>query len=239
MRFRENFECETKIGCDYDHDYTDALNALGLEWGSVSDCGHEIIFDTYFDTPDQLLLRHGHAFRKRHRKGKSIKYVYKRRLETRDHICVTQEIIADMGRYLLDLANPFHQKLPILAHLIAFFRQNKCHPHTDDNWLNHYLTGFSPQILLRTKRTFYILVEERWPMTLAILVDRVECFKGKSGEANSEQSFSELEMELWDGKVCPSSLEMLSGRLKTLMDLGYTPTNEPKYSHAFRLLAET
>lgn len=236
MRFRQNFECETKIRCDCDHDYTEALGTIGLRSGSVLNCGREIISDTYFDTYTQLLLRHGHVFRKRHREGKSTKYAYKRPLETTNHICVTQEIVADTGRYLLDLGNPFHQKLPILAHLIAFFEHNNRHQDSDNKRFSHLLKSFSPQIQLRTQRTFYILKEEKWPMTLAILVDRVKCLRGRDRVPNTRQAFSELEMELWDGKVCPSSLDMLSERLQSLMALGYIPTHESKYSCAIRRL---
>ncbi len=237
MKFIENFECEIKMRCDYGHDYRSALDTIGTKCHSMVYCGNETILDTYFDTSNHLLLRCGHTLRKRYRKDKSVKYNYKFPLEIRNDILVSREIIADTGSQLLDLGDPFHLRLPILSHLVSFLvQENFLLAKDSENMVDNILHDFSPQILLCTKRTLYIPVEEKWYMTGVVLVDRVECFKSKTYGEKPDLSFSELEMELWDGKVCPGTIDILEERKLALMSLGYTPTHESKYSYAVHMV---
>ena len=224
-------ECETKIRGPYDKDYSLAIESIKKKYDTLIFWGETGIYNTYFDTPDLLLLKHNHRFRKKRRVGKnSNKYHFKHQLDIKDNIVINREVRLNTGGQALDLANPFHQRMPVLSDLRSFFRRNA------GRSVDSVMEEFSPNVCIHSKRAFYaILMQEKYA-NLAVVVDRVECSKSRCGNGNAEFAFSELEIELWVGNSYPGMLDVLNDMQSILIRAGYESTYESKYGYALRML---
>jgi hypothetical protein len=230
MKFKGRLECEGKTRAEHGHDYSAAIKAISAEVGPIVPIGSPyLILDAYFDTPDGLLQQHDHRFRVRWRPNRRTRYNFKTPLERDNYLVVCREMTARMPAVPYDFGNPLHQRLPLLAHLSAFL-DRVTHGHADQA-----IAGFAPRIMLMTTRTSYAVMSRAsgGPAMFA-LIDRTHCAEWRPDRPEPSGSFSELELELPVGNISPASLDFLRGRLATLAELGYPPTRESKYVHAYR-----
>ena len=233
MRSYVKIECETKVRGPYDRDYSPAIESIKKKYDTLIFWGETDIYNTYFDTSDLLLFKHNHRFRKKRRAGKkSNKYHFKHQLEIVGNIVINREVRLNTGGHVLDLANPFHQRMQVLSELRSFFRRYADRP------VDGVMEDFSPKVCIYSKRAFYAVLMHEKHANLALVVDRVECSGSKCGNGNAEFAFSELEIELWLGNSYPGMLDVLNDMQSILRGEGYESTFESKYGYALRMLCD-
>lgn len=233
MEIYDRIECETKVRCLYDQDYSNALRVMRRHGCLMLGKTVEEYRNTYFDTPDCIVLKSGNSFRVRPGDGnRSLSYCYKEHVEQRGAAIVRREMfVKTSSQYPVDLANPFHRRIPAVHRLLRVLSS------TGQDSVNDIIRVFAPCLSIELKRMFHYLWNIEWGIGIFIVVDRV-CSRriGGTGLVPANLLFSELEMEVW-GNQRAHSIELLNEIQDDLETIGYRTESEAKYSYSIRNLS--
>jgi len=231
---RAGVECETKFVREKASDFDDALRVLDTPNRKLAHSATTFLADTYFDVDD--ICRDANCSFRVRAEGARVGYNWKNDAGIYGPMLVRRELRMTTDGLELDLANPFHQRLPILSELVALLARKARNGAADD------LFGrFGPRILTQTRRRryYYYHPSERLSApaaTLSVFVDEVIA-RSATSRAKRKVEFAELELEL--GTESPPAFAFMEELASDLRRAGYHPEFESKFQRATRELASS